>query len=32
MAVRATDGIEDPEQIAASCEALAGDLLREIAP
>lgn len=27
MAVRATAGIEDPEQIAASCAALAGDVL-----
>src|SRR5690606_30280219 len=30
MAVRATFGLEDEEEIAASCEVLANDLLREV--
>jgi pilus assembly protein TadC len=31
MAVRATERLADPETIAASCEALATDLLQELA-
>jgi hypothetical protein len=30
MAIRAVGGLEDPEEIAASCELLANDLLREV--